>query len=132
MAKPPQECSVLIVEDETLLGMDVEMTVSEAGYRVLGPVTSIVEALRVARESAVDAAILDINLQGQPVFPLADALAANNIPFIVLTGHERAMLPERHRDRPYIQKPYRVEELLAALKELFAEKPQKDGLAKSA
>jgi DNA-binding response OmpR family regulator len=131
MAKPPPECSVLIVEDEMLLGMDVEMTVSEAGYRVLGPVTSIVEALRVARENGVDAAILDINLQGQPVFPLADALAANNIPFIVLTGHERAMLPERYRDRPFIQKPYRVEELLTALKALFLETPG-SGLAKSA
>ncbi|HVV61028.1 MAG TPA: response regulator [Pseudolabrys sp.] len=132
MIRPPQECSILIVEDETLLAMDVETMVSDAGYRVLGPVTSIAEAMRVASTSVIDAAILDINLQGQPVFPLADILASSSIPFVVLSGHQREMLPERHRDRPFIQKPYRVEELLAALKELFSEKPEKDGLAKSA
>ena len=65
------------------------------------------------------------------MFPLAEALAASGIPFVVLSGHQREMLPERHRDRPFVQKPYRVEELLTAVKSLSSEKPR-SGIAKSA
>ena len=72
-------------------------------------------ALALAAEEALDGALLDINLAGANVFPLADALAARGVPFMFLTGYEPEILPQAHRDRPLHRKPYTSTRLVKAV-----------------
>ena len=107
--------SILIVEDEMLLAMDIEELVRCAGCSVIGPVGTMPEALRKLRETRPDAAILDVNVSGELVFPVADALADVEVPFMIVTGYGRDHVPPRHRERPFIQKPYKAAVLIETL-----------------
>lgn len=112
---------VLVVEDEPLLAMDLEAILVGAGFAVVGPAPSLEDALERLREAAaVEVAVLDITLDGCLSFPIADALADHDIPFLFVSGHTREVLPERHRHRRIIQKPYRPDRLIAHLRALVA------------
>jgi two-component SAPR family response regulator len=106
---------VLVVEDDVLIAMDIEQLLQDAGCGVVGPVASVGAAFRALEASEVDAAVLDINLNGELVFPVADALDDANIPFILVTGHTERPVPTRHRARPLVTKPYRPTRVIAAL-----------------
>jgi CheY-like chemotaxis protein len=101
-----QGLRVLLVEDEFLLAIAVEEDLKRAGCRVLGPIGSLDRALAVVRSELLQAAIVDMNLNGIAAHPLADELISRQIPFLLLTGYGRADLPERFRDVPRIAKPY--------------------------
>jgi CheY-like chemotaxis protein len=109
-----QAC-ILVVEDEALIAMDLQALLEDAGYRVLGPVNSPKAALAVLDGASPDLALLDVNLGGSDVFSVADALAARNAPIIFLTGHTAQRLPEGHRHRPLLAKPYLPHHLLQAV-----------------
>lgn len=111
----PHPC-VLVVEDELLIAMALEGVLAGAGYGVVGLCPDVASALSLLRAREVDAALLDINLGGEKVFPVADALAVRGIPFVFLTGYGKTNLPDRHAGRPTVTKPYRPQELLAALR----------------
>ena len=98
--------SILLVEDEPLLAMDVEACLTAARYRVVGPATTVTEALHLIRQERPDLALLDLNLGIEMANSLPDVLAAQRIPFIILSGHSRAKVPAPHRERPFLQKPY--------------------------
>ena len=102
---------VLIVEDEPLVAMDVEHMLADSGCTVIGPATSLKQALRLINEEAVDGAVLDVNLRGEMVFPLADALAGQAIPFVYVTGYGKLLRACNH-GRPVLQKPYSKDQLL--------------------
>jgi CheY-like chemotaxis protein len=106
---------ILVVEDEALVAMYVEAILNEAGCEVVGPAASVDEALRLCACDPLDAAVLDVNLDGVMTFAVADALAAAHVPFVWLTGHSPEMLPERHRARPLVSKPYVPRALIEAL-----------------
>jgi len=110
---------ILIVEDEYLLADDLSETLVEAGAEVLGPIASIEDATAfIAGEAVIDAAVLDVNLRGDMVFPVADALRARGIPFAFATGYDKWALPERFADAPRVEKPFkgfRVAVLLGSL-----------------
>src|SRR3954471_7448792 len=106
---------ILVVEDEALIAMDLERIVRNAGCEVLGPVGRAEEALRLAAEERPDAAILDIKLSDGDSFAVADPLARRRVPFVFVTGSGSAVLPERVRGRPLIQKPYNAAKLAAML-----------------
>jgi CheY-like chemotaxis protein len=106
---------ILVVEDEALIAMDLERIVRRAGCEVLGPVGRAEEALRLAAEERLDAAILDIELSDGDSFAVADALARRRVPFVFVTGSAPAALPERFRGRPLIRKPYNAAKLAAML-----------------
>ena len=106
---------ILVVEDEALIAMDLERIVRSAGCEVLGPVGRAEEALRLAAEERLDAAILDVRLRDSDCFAVADALARRRVPFVFVTGSAPAALPERFRGRPLIQKPYNAAKLAAML-----------------
>lgn len=112
-------CRVLVAEDEYLLADDLSHALAQAGAEVLGPVPSVEEATAfVARDERIDAAVLDVNLRGDMVFPVADALAARGIPFAFATGYDRWALPDRFAAVPRVEKPftgYRVAATLAPL-----------------
>lgn len=111
---------VLIVEDEMLVSMMLEDMLEELGYKPMGPVGQLETALEIAREAAFEAVILDVNLNGQASFPVADVLRRRGIPFLFATGYGSAILPTAFHNIPVLQKPLQRRELkrlLAALLE---------------
>ena len=107
--------SVLVVEDDDMLGQAIGLCVEEAGYHVAGVAQSVDAALKTLRCRSVDAALLDVNLRGELVFAVADALAARGVPFVFVTGQPASSIPETHRHRPLVPKPYYDAALSAAL-----------------
>jgi DNA-binding response OmpR family regulator len=110
---------VLVVEDEVLLSMLVEDELLDAGATVLGPAPSVGDALRLVEEAAADgglsAAVLDVNLDGQRVWPVADQLAALGVPFLFATGYGKGCDTGGHRAAPVLHKPFGVEALIATI-----------------
>ncbi|SDO68954.1 Response regulator receiver domain-containing protein [Methylobacterium phyllostachyos] len=97
---------VLLVEDDYFIAIDLKVWFEEGGAEVLGPVPSVDEALAlIADTAAIDAAVLDINLQDELVFPVADALHARGVPFLFATGYDAAVVPPPHGAVPLCQKP---------------------------
>lgn len=116
MGEALQGCRVLVVEDEAAIALDLRGILQGEGCTVVGPEARVEQALRRAAEEPIDAAVLDVNLEGETGFAVADALAARGVPFLFLTGYERSILPERFRDRPLQQKPFSSRRLVATLK----------------
>lgn len=95
-----------MVEDEALIAMDLQSILEDAGFHVLGPIGTIANAFAFVERSTPDLALLDVNLGGVDVFALADAIASRNIKIIFLTGHSARRLPEGHRHRTLVSKPF--------------------------
>jgi CheY-like chemotaxis protein len=111
---------VLVVEDEYLIRMLLEDMLADLGYAVAAAVGTIAEAGKLAADEQFNAAILDVNLDGQEIFPVADVLAKRGLPFVFVTGYGEQSLPERYRSRPTLQKPFQPEQLKTALAALLA------------
>ena len=112
--------TILIVEDEALIALDLESALLGAGCLVFGPMAGLAEALRRIDDEPFDAALLDVNLNGELIFPLAEALAERSIPFVFLTGYADTIIPERFRERPICRKPCTPQRPLQALRMLLA------------
>ncbi len=97
---------ILIVEDEAVVSLMAQMVVESLGHEVIGPAADIDTALRYAEDSEIDAAILDVNICGDRVYPVADLLIARNIPFVFATGYGLGGLLEAYRGYRMIEKPY--------------------------
>lgn len=109
---------VLVVEDEALVAMLVEDMLADLGCVVIGPIAELDEALKVVADTEVDCAVLDVNLAGRPIFPVADALKAKGVPFAFASGYGEAGVRDDHRGAPVLQKPFREADLARALGEL--------------
>jgi len=96
---------VLVVEDEFLLACSLQEDLTAFGYAVVGPVSSATAARQTLSLKTVAAALLDVNLSGAMVFPLADDLIALGVPIIFLSGYGLAIIPERFRSLPRLAKP---------------------------
>jgi CheY-like chemotaxis protein len=96
---------ILVAEDEFLVALVVEETLQSLGCKVLGPFSALAEASAAAESEPIDAAVLDINLGGEMVYPLAERLHRDGIPFIFTTGYAVADLPERFRVFEHLPKP---------------------------
>jgi two-component sensor histidine kinase len=109
---------VLIVEDALLLALELEAGLQEAGAQVIGCAADVEEALRMMELGPIDAAVLDANLNGVSVAPVAEALRARGVPFVFATGYgDSKILPEGF-DAPIIRKPYDVTQVAAGLAEV--------------
>jgi PAS domain S-box-containing protein len=97
--------AVLLVEDESMVAMMVEETLAELGFCVIGPYGTLAEAMRAASNAHLDAAILDINLGGQLVYPVADLLCSKGVPVVFVTGYGMESIETRYTDIPLLQKP---------------------------
>ena len=102
---------ILVVEDELMIRMLLEDMLGELGYTVAAEAARIEEALEAAKNEDFDIAILDVNLNGQPISPVADALVARGMPFVFATGYGERGLPEPYRDRPTLKKPFQMDGL---------------------
>ena len=91
--------------------MMVADMLQELGYRVAGEAGRVEEALGLVQRTEFDIAIMDINLHGEPVFPVAKTIKERNRPFIFATGYNASTLPDEFRDRPALQKPFQIETL---------------------
>lgn len=109
---------VMVVEDELAIAMMLEMALDERRCVVIGPYGSLDEALSAARTESVDVALLDINLAGEMVFPAAEALAARDVPFLLLSGYGDTKLPPDKRDWPVCAKPFNLDDLISRLARL--------------
>ena len=107
---------LLLVEDEPLIGTMMKETLAKLGYVVIGPIASLERALVTATEGQFDAAILDVNLSGLPIYLVADMLVTRGIPFVFVTGYGGDALNERYSGRPILEKPILAE----ALRDIFA------------
>jgi len=115
----PARC-VMVVEDEMFVAMLVEDILSNAGYRVI-KAARVDKALEMAAGDApIDAALLDINLNGVEVFPVALKLREMGVPFVFASGYGREGLPADFSDAPVLQKPYLPDALKAAVAALLA------------
>jgi DNA-binding response OmpR family regulator len=113
---------VLVVEDEIVVSLLVEDELRGAGAEVVGPAPSVGDALRLVEAAAADgglsAAVLDINLEGRHVAPVADRLAALGVPFLFATGYGETCDTGGHRAAPTLHKPFAPERLVAAVEAL--------------
>jgi CheY-like chemotaxis protein len=111
---------VLLVEDMLVAAMAMEEILAKHRCETVGPVGSLGEAMRLAREEALDGALLDINLKGEMVYPAASELVARGVPIIFLTGYDAAdELPDEYRDHPFLEKPVDLDRLEHLMLELF-------------
>jgi CheY-like chemotaxis protein len=106
---------VFIVEDEALILLTLQDLLAELGCEVVAWALRIDDALVKGGALAFDVAILDVNVAGERIDPVADLLAGRGVPFVFTTGYNRLSLPWAHRARTLVAKPYRVTELRAAL-----------------
>jgi CheY-like chemotaxis protein len=102
---------VFVVEDEIMIRMLLEDMLADLGYGVAASAGGVDEAVALAREGDFDLAILDVNLNGAAVYPVAEVLVQRKIPFIFSTGYGERGLSETYRDRPTLQKPFQLDTL---------------------
>jgi DNA-binding response OmpR family regulator len=111
--------SVLIVEDEPLVAMELEDTVRQAGFHVRACVGSLEKALSVVRAGELDVAVLDCNLRGESIVPVAAALEQRHKPFLFVSGYGRSHLPLQYAEAPFVPKPFEPAALVCALENLL-------------
>lgn len=107
---------ILIVEDVALVAMDLESQAVEAGWDVVGPASSVPQAMSLLGDGPIDAALLDIQVGHDLVTPVAEALMRRGVPIVFASGYKsQAVLPEGLRDLPAIDKPYSFRDVERAL-----------------
>ena len=120
----PASPRILIVEDSFLVLIGLEAMCTDLGWEIVGPATRVDQALALARSEAVDAALLDVNLDGEMSWEVADALKGRSIPFAFSTGYDQSnMLPERFAGTDVMAKPYRIDDVERRLRHMMAAAP---------
>lgn len=114
-----RNCAILVVEDEYLLADDLCGKLMESEAVVIGPAATVEEGQALLRQTGVlNGAVLDVNLRGEPVFPLADELAIRQVPFVFTTGYDAAAIPQRFQDVPRCEKPLQMSRVVAEIRRL--------------
>ena len=108
-AQPAKQAKLLVVEDDALIRMLLADMLGEIGYTVAAEAGSVDEALEATRKTDFDLAILDADLNGRSVSPVADALVARDIGFVFVTGSDHGLYA--YRDRPTLKKPFQIDAL---------------------
>ena len=111
---------ILVAEDEYLPALELQEMIENWGGTVIGPVSRLEQALSLVRSEELDGAILDVMLNRDTSFPVADELIAKGIPVIFVTGYDASLLPERFGSLPRLSKPYTEGESAGLLQRVFA------------
>jgi len=107
----PARGSVFLVEDEVMIRMMVADMLEELGFSVAAEAREIDDAIRLAETASFDLAILDVNVNGKIISPVAEVIEMRKRPFIFATGYGLSGLPEQFRNRPALQKPFQLDTL---------------------
>jgi len=108
---------ILVVEDQYAIALDLSETLAQEGATTVGPLCSLQDALNAVETAGpLDAAVLDIRLLGESVYPVADRLEAMHVPYVFTTGCEPDEIPERYRCVPRFEKPVRVTSIIDAIR----------------
>ena len=109
---------VLVVEDERAIALDLCETLGQEGASIVGPACSVEDALSIVESAGpLDAAVLDIELEGEPVYPVADRLQQLGVPYLFTTAYEATEIPDRYRLAPRFEKPVGTGTLLDAIRD---------------
>ena len=121
---PPAHARILLVEDEMMVAMLMEDALTEAGYQVR-MVGRLGKAVELAKAETFDAALLDLNLNGERPFPLAALLHEHKVPFLFSSGYSNAdrEIPSEYSHCPVLQKPFGLDQLLGAVRKLLDGNP---------
>lgn len=106
---------VLVVDDEPMIRLLLDDMLTDLGYAMAAEAGRLEEALTVAKHGEFDLAILDVNLDGEPITPVVNVLIERGVPFVFVSGYARRGLPEEHRQMPLLQKPFQADGLARAL-----------------
>ena len=110
-----------MIEDSPVVGPFVAESLTELGYEAVGPAPNMAAARELIEEEEFDAALVDVFIRGERVFPLCDLLERKGVPFILTSGYADWQIPEQWEDRPRLHKPYVIDQLEEALASLFGE-----------
>ena len=106
---------ILVIEDSPVVAPFTADILTELGCTVVGPAPNMAAARELAEAGDFDAALMDVHIRGERVFPLCDVLAARKIPFVLTSGYADWNMPQKWHDRPRLQKPYTMEQVERAL-----------------
>jgi CheY-like chemotaxis protein len=115
---------VLVVEDEPMIRMLVEDMLADLGHTVAGQAGAIDEAVTLAKQADFDVALLDVNLNNQPITPVVEVLVARGVPFVFASGYGQRGVPEAYRASPTLQKPFQADALAQAIDAATAKTPR--------
>jgi len=118
MARSLEGIRVLVVEDDYLIAQLLDEMLRSTGCVVLGPLARLADALGAAKGETCDAAVLDVNLRGERVYPVAEILSGRNVPFVFVTGYADDALPREYAELPRLGKPFKAQQLIRALSNL--------------
>lgn len=110
---------VLIIEDEAMIAMLIEDMVCDLGGQAVGPATKFEQAMSLALQADFDLAVLDVNVDGSAVYPIADVLRHRGIPFIFMTGYDSSVIPQRYQHNCVLLKPFTHQTFSDALREII-------------
>lgn len=111
-----RNCRILVAEDEFMVAENLSNELEDAGAIIVGPCATLEQTLqRINAHEAIDAAVLDVNLAGQTVYPAADILIDRHIPFVFTTGYDASNVPERYANIPRCEKPVSVARVARAV-----------------
>lgn len=116
---PPQR--ILVVEDQFLVALDIAALLEGGGYGVVGPAATVSKALTLIEHEPIDAAVLDINLEDDLSYPIADMLRDRDTPFVFATGRNRAGVEPAYRDCAMLAKPVQKTLLLETIRDLIGD-----------
>ena len=122
MDSPVSGRRVLVVEDEMMVAWLLEDLLAELGCAIVGPAAGVNQALAMIEAEAIDVAVLDVNLNGEMSYSIADALATRGVPFVFVTGYDKNRILEGYRTSPVLQKPFHRAEFADTLTKLLAPK----------
>lgn len=111
---------VLVVVDDAVTALDLQRLLRDAGFRVVGPASTVTDIQRLIQRGDIDCAILDLDVDRKAPLPIADLLAFADVPFVYLTTGALAPVPARHSHRPVVEKPFSADRLLAAVDKAMA------------
>ncbi|MGA2127356.1 MAG: response regulator [Xanthobacteraceae bacterium] len=115
MSSDKPSLRILVIEDEAMVAMLLEDMLIELGHQVVATAGEMHRAVKLASELTVDLAIVDVNLHGEPAYPLATILTGRRVPFFFATGYGAAGLKQEWRGVTALQKPFQARELAAAI-----------------
>jgi CheY-like chemotaxis protein len=110
---------ILLVEDSPVVGPFTADLLEDIGCKVIGPAPNMAAARELMEAADFDAALMDIHIRGERVFPLCEALEAKGVPFVLTSGYADWTMPDQWQDRPRLQKPYTIADVRAALADLL-------------